>query len=506
MTLDAMKKKILLIGYLLSLVSVLSAKSYTLTLDYNRQLENDTASIEMDSRFGFPITDLSSNSEARFLGFTDGKKLYEVGDEPKFKKDTTLVAVWEDPVVTFDLGYPGAPAIPSETFTYGDILTLPDTSVRDGYTFVGWVDTDKYEYLDSGEKLQLFDDYDFVAEWQAEELPYYTVEVNYGYDDKEEEYTIQKGKTFIVPNPGTRLGYTFAGWKNGYKPGDEIIIDSNTRFNAEWDRDGYTVEFRYHDNRISDREYTSVRYGNTYTLPDFEDRDDGIFIGWTDGTNNYEPGTEIVITGSVVFDAVWEYRTPSAELYTEWINEGGPVMSKPIIEAILSGNFHFNNRDIDVSFCNGGFSLTTFDGYTAYFAPDSGDTYVVVIDGVDNTAFRITSEGSREHAMYYVDFFLETALSVFIDGTYQVSTTTNDMSQYIEAYLNESNGRMGAMFFEREKLDSISVHQGYQDMSWPTDFSTGLTEADIAVPEQYNVIDSSDINRFGIDNLFSIMM
>ena len=108
--------------------------------------------------------------------------------------------------------------------------------------------------------------------------------------------------------------------------------------------------------------------------------------------------------------------------------------------------------------------------------------------------------------MYYVDFFLETALSVFVDGTYQASTTTEDMSLYVEAYLNESNGRMGAMFFEREKLTSISVQQGYQSMSWSVDFSADVNESDIAVPGNYKIIDSADQVRFRIGNMFSILM
>ena len=156
---DAMKKRILLIGCLLSLISGLSAKPYILTLDFNRQAANDIAPVQMDTRVGFPITDMTDfNSEVRFLGFTDGKKLYEVGDEPKFKKDTTLTAVWEEPVVTYNLGYDGAPAIDSETFTYGDTLILPEPPARDGYTFIRWVDEDKYEYIEAGEELQLFDE------------------------------------------------------------------------------------------------------------------------------------------------------------------------------------------------------------------------------------------------------------------------------------------------------------------------------------------------------------
>lgn len=501
---DAMKKRILLIGCLLSLISSLSAKPYILTLDFNRQAANDIAPVQMDTRVGFPITDMTDfNSEVRFLGFTDGKKLYEVGDEPKFKKDTTLTAVWEEPVVTYDLGYDGAPAIDSKTCTYGDTLILPEPPARDGYTFIRWVDEDKYEYIEAGEELQLFDNYDFTAEWQK--LPLHTITVNYGYDEKEEEYTVQEGKVFIVPDAGTRPGYTFTGWKNGYESGEEIIIDGSMRFNAEWDRNDYTVEFHYNDESISDNKYTAY-YGNIYTLPKVEDHDDSIFKGWSDGENIYEAGTEVEITDSITFDAVWEYLTPRVELYTEWINEGGPVMSGPILEAITAGNFHFNNHDIDVTFYNGGFSLTTFDGYTAYFAPDSGDTYIVVKDGIEDTAFRVTAEGSREDAMYYVDFFLETALSVFVDGTYQASTTTEDMSQYVEAYLNESNGRMGAMFFERETLVRIVVQQGYQSMSWSVDFSADVNESDIAVPGNYKIIDSADQVRFRIGNMFSILM
>ena len=55
-------------------------------------------------------------------------------------------------------------------------------------------------------------------------------------------------------------------------------------------------------------DYSSVivNQGEKITLPAAPEREDYEFIGWSDGTNVYQPGDEVEITASVTFTAQWE--------------------------------------------------------------------------------------------------------------------------------------------------------------------------------------------------------
>lgn len=58
-----------------------------------------------------------------------------------YTEDTTLYAHWKEPAtITFDLNYEGQPETKETAKTVnGNVITaLPETPVREGFTFLGW--------------------------------------------------------------------------------------------------------------------------------------------------------------------------------------------------------------------------------------------------------------------------------------------------------------------------------------------------------------------------------
>lgn len=104
----------------------------------------------------------ASYSEYKFLGWSDGLKLYPAGSDYTVTGIVTLTARWEglkrDRQVIFDpKGGDFVDKDPSGMYAMGEVIIVPDAT-KDGFTLIGWDDNGKVykpgnEYIVSGSTI-----------------------------------------------------------------------------------------------------------------------------------------------------------------------------------------------------------------------------------------------------------------------------------------------------------------------------------------------------------------
>ena len=134
----------------------------------------------------------------------------------------------------------------------------------------------------------------------------YTVTVVYDNGTADTKEQVVDGKSFKLPAAPSKSGYTFVGWSDGnktYEPGDSVPITGDMTFTAVW-KQLFTVTVVY-DNGAADKTEQVVD-GDTFPLPAAPSKSGYTFVHWSDGTNTYDPGDSVPITGNVTFTAVWQ--------------------------------------------------------------------------------------------------------------------------------------------------------------------------------------------------------
>ncbi len=134
----------------------------------------------------------------------------------------------------------------------------------------------------------------------------YTVTVVYDNGTAEKTEQVVDGKSFKLPAAPSKSGYTFVGWSDGnetYDPSQDVTVTGDKTFTAVW-KQLFTVTVVY-DNGTADTKEQVVD-GGSFKLPAEPSRSGYTFVGWSDGTNTYDPGDSVPITGNVTFTAVWQ--------------------------------------------------------------------------------------------------------------------------------------------------------------------------------------------------------
>ena len=116
----------------------------------------------------------------------------------------------------------------------------------------------------------------------------------------------------LPENTFTKDGFVFVGWsdeKNTYNAGSEYTVTGNVTFTAVWkELVSYTVSFNGGDNGTGDAPTAqTVLEGTTITLPanTFTNSNGLAFLGWSDGKNTYNAGSEYTVIHDVTFVAAW---------------------------------------------------------------------------------------------------------------------------------------------------------------------------------------------------------
>ena len=234
-----------------------------------------------------------------------------LADKTKYNTVTLLL---DDTYRTFYLGDPPAEGseftatfkvdgetVLEETYAEGEEITLPETPVKDGYTFLGW-STDGSTVLETPLVMGTAD-VTYIAVFQ--EVVKYTAKfVAEGVTVSEEKYA--EGETIVAPSAPSKPGYDFVGWI-GYTDGMTMPAEDVT-FNADYDAVTYSVTF-YTDGQI----YTtlSVAYEGKYNLPAPPTKLGHDFAGWVDADENMMPETH-TLTTDVAYYASWTAGTYDA--------------------------------------------------------------------------------------------------------------------------------------------------------------------------------------------------
>lgn len=214
-----------------------------------------------------------------------------------------------------------------ESYTYSESAGMPlptaDQMIREGWTFVGWYESDKYEGTPvyeipartTGVKV-------YFAKW-AERAFYVRFFRNYSSEDQEVVATrrIEFGSKYELP-PVTRTGYTLEGWwstRTGgiqVKSGDVFSdVSAPTNWYAHWTRATYMVTLDTQGGKIVDGKTSTsflYQYGDYRQLPNqsqMKHPDRLTFGGWySDQACSGLPISAITanMTGNKTYYAQWK--------------------------------------------------------------------------------------------------------------------------------------------------------------------------------------------------------
>ena len=151
---------------------------------------------------------LVSDNDQYFLGWSDGKKLYQPRDKYQIKGDVTFTGVWGARPATVSLTYNAnggtGKDVVENLANNATVTTKPaDTFSRVGYTFKGWDTDPKGEgSIKAGDSVQVDNNGANVlyAIWTANTDTKYTVE--FYYQNTDGSYP-QKANESVVRNDGT---------------------------------------------------------------------------------------------------------------------------------------------------------------------------------------------------------------------------------------------------------------------------------------------------------------
>ena len=192
--------------------------------------------------------------------------------------------------VTFNAN--GGSDVATKYVASGGTVSAPSAPTKSGYNFGGW-------YTDNGTWKSAVDwsstisaNVTYYAKWNT--VPYtITYEGLSGASNSNpEEYTIET-PTITLVNPGTRTGWTFAGWTCGGEPITQIVVGStgNKTITATWTINQYNIAVAEVDgvtitatptggSTLAEGANTDVDYNKTVTLAK-EGLGTGIYwVGW----------------------------------------------------------------------------------------------------------------------------------------------------------------------------------------------------------------------------------
>ena len=220
---------------------------------------------------------------------------------------------------------------------------LPDPipKERPGYTFEGWKD---YYWNDFKGDKAITQNMIVYPNWEKTSQIILTFHMlidgnRYRYNqDLDQPISLTSGESLAKndvpkPNPETRDGYTFSGWKK-FDTGLNDYVDikleeekftENVDLYGYWIPSVYTVTFKNGD----DSRPFKVNHGEYVTAPSVQTREGWIFKGWKDGDKTFDPSQPV--TASATYTAVWEEIQPE-QVSVSFNSEGGSPVATQVIK------------------------------------------------------------------------------------------------------------------------------------------------------------------------------
>ena len=387
----------------------------------------------------------------KFLGWYINKELTEEFDFTSAtipNRDVVIYAKWKVNSSTIAFDTNGGSPITAITKNYGEVVTAPADSVKEGYTFAGW-------YSDKG----LLNEYVFTtmpskgitvyAKWIPNN---YTIKFNSnGGVGIKEDINTNYDETIVLKNPFTKEGYTFNSWNTkedgtGTKYSNnesvtKLITSGDITLYAIWEANSYKVIFNSNDGEgtMSSQE---LKYGVSSNLNTVIFTKEGhTFNSWNtkiDGTGvkylNNENVINMTTKESITLYAIWDVNT-----YTVKFDSNGGVGTMSNLVATYNQEFQLTKNAF------------TKEGYT--FVGWSIDNNLESIEYEDSEIIKnLVNEHNGSITLYAV---------------WQVNTYT------IEFDSNGGSGTMPNILTAYDKdttlLDNKFTKTGYVFLGWSID-------------------------------------
>ena len=244
------------------------------------------------------------------LGFTLTSEDGSLSVEYVFQPETAVHTV------SFDAG-DGSP-VETQHVTDGLTVTEPETPVREGYRFDGWLlDGQPYDF-----STPVTGDLTLTAAWTK----LHTVTFDYGIEGMTGSQQIADGGTLTEPYVPERDGYTFTGWLLDGRPFDfSTPVTGDMTLTAGWQENEppapvtHTVTFDSAGG--SPVEPQTVADGAAAIDPGVPSRDGYKFTGWLLDGEPFDFSTPI--TGDITLVAGWEEsEEPAPVLHAVTFDDG----------------------------------------------------------------------------------------------------------------------------------------------------------------------------------------
>ena len=224
---------ILLLLFVVFYLLFIRERNFTIT--FNTDGGSEIGAIEVKNGEIVELPEAPKKEGYKFVGWSN-KEGNIVTKGTKVKKNITLKAEWisnDAKTITAQFDTDGGNVIDNIIIEKGRIILLPINPIREGYTFVGWIDSNgnivtSDMVVDSNIILK--------AIWVSNDVE--TVKLNFDTDGGSviNGLIFEKGKGILLPIAPTKSGYVFSGWVdgNGNPITKDTIITSNMTIKALW--------------------------------------------------------------------------------------------------------------------------------------------------------------------------------------------------------------------------------------------------------------------------------
>ncbi len=335
-------------------------------------------------------------------------------------ENITLEARWNKVhTITFDYGYNDL----FDIFKTTDYIEEPYEPTREGYVFEGWYNNDvEWDFA-----TKVVENITLEARWIIE----YTININYGYDNKYDIYKTTENYLYI--EDPTRDGYEFSGWIDNNGNEFTNYVESDIEIIAQWTKiimvrsfymtgesNGQSV---YDDNIYAySADILANTVKNVYVAPSPSNAPTKFTA-----TSADESLLKVTVNGQVMTIDTTGARNISTETtvkinihsdyYDSWDGFKPTTFAITIIpNGIPStgaiGTWVNESEDVSVTFTDTASSYTTVSDYKVAYVTYSGGTYVEFAYKFDDKTGVITVSGSRIAGNTFAGTFMFNA-----DGT-----------------------------------------------------------------------------------------
>ena len=240
--------------------------------------------------------------------------------------DVTLYAKWT--AINYTITYNGngftTGTVPTDTNNYniGGTISIAGSNglARTGYTFLGWtVAADGTgTVMTSGYGLTVgSSDVTVYAKWSANTytITYLANGASGSPSATSATYTTD-GTTVTFPTVGTmqKAGHSFSGWatsSNGPPLTSPYTTVSDVTLVAVWTAINYTISYNSNGGSTTPTQ-SALPMGQSFALasgitkPNGPNNEVYAFVGWSDGTSTWQPGSSYLVkTANLSFAAIW---------------------------------------------------------------------------------------------------------------------------------------------------------------------------------------------------------